>query len=132
MAKGLTALNAHIAKVEGLPQAARRAAPAVAEALEAELRRTIAAGTTPDGVAWQRREDGGKPLGTAAKSLAVVAIGSRVFARLRGHVARHHRGIAKGGIERPILPMRLTPRLGELVRREVLEQLQAHMGGRRA
>jgi hypothetical protein len=111
-----------IARVENLPRVVvKRAAPDVAEVVEAELRRTIAAGTTSDGKAWAPREDGGKPLATAADSLVVVPVGTRILARLRGHVARHHRGIARGGIERPILPTKITPQLGAKIRDVILE-----------
>lgn len=130
MANGLAQLDAHIARVESFPRVLKRAAPEVAEVVEAELLRQIAAGTTPDGQAWQAREDGGKPLATAGKSLAVVAIGTRVFARLRGHIARHHRGIARGSIQRQILPgSQLPTKMAQAVRKVLLDHAAAHMGG---
>lgn len=130
MAKGLAQLDAHIARVESLPGVLKSAAPEVAEAVEAELLRQIASGTDPDGKAWQAREDGGAPLATAGKSLAVVAIGTRIFARLRGHVARHHLGTARGRIERQILPGKdLPPSMGKAVGAVLLSHAAAHLKG---
>lgn len=130
MTKGLAQLDAHIARVESLPRVLKSAAPDVAEAVEAELLRQISAGTDPEGKAWQERENGGAPLATAGKSLGVVAIGTRVFARLRGHVARHHRGIAKGGVQRQILPGKnLPPRMAKAVGDVLLSHTAAHLKG---
>lgn len=130
MTKGLAQFDAHIARVESLPRVLKSAAPEVAEAVEAELLRQISAGTDPEGKAWQAREDGGTPLATAGKSLAVVAIGARIFARLRGHIARHHRGIARGRIERQILPGKeLPPKMAKAVGEVLLSHAAAHMKG---
>ena len=131
MAKGLAQLDAHIARVESLPRVLVSAAPEVAEVVEAELLRQISAGTDPEGRAWKAREDGGRPLATAGKSLAVVAIGTRVFARLRGHIARHHLGTARGRVERQILPGKELPKaMSKAVGEVLLEHAANHMGGR--
>lgn len=130
MTKGLAQLDAHIARVESLPRVLKSAAPDVAQAVEAELLRTIAAGTDPDGKAWKPRESGGKPLATAGKALAVVPMGTRVYARLSGHIARHHRGIVKGAVARRILPGRKLPtKMAEAVRAVLLQHAADHMNG---
>jgi hypothetical protein len=124
------ALDAHIARIRKLPGLAKEAAPDVAQAVRDELERQIAAGVDPDGKPWKAREDGEQPLRTAANSLAVVAVGPRIFARLTGHVARHHRGRAKGGIERPILPTGpVPPAMGRAIARVLAKRFAAHMGG---
>jgi hypothetical protein len=106
----------------------KSAAPDVAEAVEAELLRQISAGTDPEGKAWKPREAGGKALATAGKALVVVPMGTRIFARLSGHVARHHLGIGKGGVQRQILPGRkLPPQIAEAVSATLLSHAADHM-----
>lgn len=109
MADGFAELDAMIARVRALPNLAERAAPAVAEAVRAELEHTISAGTSADGRPWERKEDGGKPLAGAAAALAVVPVGRSVIVKLRGPEARHHRGWVKGGKVRPIIPVDAIP-----------------------
>jgi hypothetical protein len=106
---GLAELDAMIARIHKLPELAKNAAPDVARAVELELRRTIGAGTTPDGKPWPAKQSGGKPLLNAAETLAVVAVGSTVVVRLRGPEARHHLGWAKGGIVRQVIPVKDVP-----------------------
>lgn len=110
MADGLAQLDAHIARIRALPKAlAYGAAPEVARAVEIELQRTIAAGTTPDGEPWTPTKTGEKPLTHAAGALAVVAVGTRVFVRLRGPEALHHKGWARSGKVRKIIPTDSIP-----------------------
>lgn len=126
---GFAALDAHIARLRGL-DLARRAAPDAARAVQDELRRQIAAGVDPDGKPWPRTQDGRKPLATAEKALAVGAVGTTIVLRLRGHVARHHRGIARGGIERQILPRRGIPQaMDRAIRRVLADHFREAMRG---
>ncbi len=104
-ASAFAALDEHIARVRELPGFIDASMPDVADALEREQRRFIAAGTSPDGKRWEPKKDGsGKPLATAGDSLRVAPVGHTVFMRLTDHVARHHLGRAKGGTVRQILP----------------------------
>ena len=110
MADAIRELQLQIERLRELAVLPRTAAPAVAEVLKLELDKQIAAGKAPDGSTWEpRKEDGGKPLTGAAKALAVVAVGSTVFARLKGPEARHHFGFGKGGVKRQILPTETLP-----------------------
>jgi hypothetical protein len=110
MANGIYEIEKQIKRLREVALLPREAAPAVAEALQLELEKQIAAGKDPDGTTWApRKEDGGKPLVGAAKALAVVPIGSYVLARLKGPEARHHFGRGKGGTVRQILPTRALP-----------------------
>lgn len=98
-------LDDMIRKLRAIPGIVERASTDAADAVRGELERTIAAGTTSDGQAWTPRKlDGGRPLADAAKALYVAPVGTRIYARLTGHIARHHLGRARGGLERPILP----------------------------
>ncbi len=82
----------------------------VAKALDTEVRKTIAAGTDPDGKPWQPTRDGQQPLKGAASTLRTTAMGKRVVQSISGHHALHHLGRAAGGIQRAIIPMRAVPK----------------------
>lgn len=97
-------LDAMIATIRKLPELGKQAAPDLALAIENELQRTIAAGTTPDGEPWKLTKDGDKPLTHAAKAMTVVAVGSTIFVRLTGPEARHHLGRGRGGVVRQVIP----------------------------
>lgn len=112
MADGLAELESMSAKLRALPGMVERAAPAVASALDAHLRRTIAAGTSADGTPWTPTKDGRRPLQNAAKALTTRAVGTIVLARLEGVEARHHKGEVRGaekGLKRRILPVGKIP-----------------------
>jgi hypothetical protein len=83
----LDAMIAGLRRLEGLPAlAAALAAPLV----DAEAKRTAAAGTSPEGAPWApRKKDGGRALAGAAKTIAVQALGSVVRIVLRGPEAWH-------------------------------------------
>jgi hypothetical protein len=119
-------LAAMIRKLRAVPGIAERAAPDVADAVRADLERTIAAGTSATGEPWApRKEDGGRPLAGASKALAVVAVGTRVYARIAGHIGRHHLGRARGGVYRRILPTKgMPPRMSLAVRRALAEHFR--------
>lgn len=132
MANGFAELDAQIARLRAMGELPRRAAPAAAEAVEDVLHRQIAAGVDPNGKAWEpRQEDGEKPLRNAAQALAVVAVGTTVFARLKGPEARHHLGTAKGGTVRRILPVRGIPApMARVIANALAEEFRQMMGVR--
>lgn len=115
-------LDAMIATIRKLPELGKQAAPDVAAAVEADLQRTIAAGTTPDGKPWKLTQDGERPLTGAAKALAVVAVGTTVFVRLTGPEARHHLGRGRGGVVREVIPTKRIPAKMATAIRSVLER----------
>lgn len=130
MSKGDTQIEAMIERLQSLPQLVVEAAPDAADAVRAELERTIAAGTDPDGKPWQLRKDGGKPLATAEHAVFVAPIGNTVFVRVKGHVARHHLGRARGGIYRPVIPTGgLPPRMADGIKRVLCAHFTDHMRG---
>jgi hypothetical protein len=111
---GLTEIDAMLAKLRALPGMAERSAPEIAKALDGEIRRTIAAGTSPDGTPWKPTKDGRAPLRNAGEALTTRAIGTVVLARLDGVEARHHLGAIRGSsksnwLARPILPSNRIP-----------------------
>lgn len=130
MSRGDTQLEAMIARIRSLPDLVREAAPDAADAVREDLERTIAAGTEPNGSAWKLREDGKKPLATAASSMFVAPIGNTVFVRLTGHVARHHLGRARGGIYRPVIPSSGIPvRMADAIKDVLTTHFRDHMRG---
>lgn len=129
-ARAAAAFERWIAKVESLGELVPDAAPSVAEEVADLMRDNIAAGRDPYGDAWKAREDGGQPLRTAAKALRVAAVGTTIFCRLAGHIARHNNGRARGGVERAIFPKRGIPRaMSDAIRRTVARAFAERLGG---
>jgi hypothetical protein len=110
MANGDAQLDAMLERLRTLPELARKAAPEVARVVERELERTIAAATTPEGEPWAPKKDGGgAALATAGKALRLAVAGSTIVVKITGHIARHHKGWGKGGVQRRVLPVRGIP-----------------------
>lgn len=131
MSRGFAELDAMIAKVRAVPGLARRAAPDVADAVRAELERTMAAGTTPTGTPWApRKDDGGRALAGAEKALAVAPVGTRIYARIAAHWARHHLGRAKGGTYRQMLPQKgIPPAMVQRIKRALTDHFNGTIRG---
>jgi hypothetical protein len=104
MSSGATELAAMIARIRSIPRLAEREAPAVARAIEAEITRTIAAGTDPSGKEWPLTLEGEVALPDAASVMRVAAVGTRIYVFLRGAEARHHLGRARGRKLRQVIP----------------------------
>jgi len=124
-------LDAMIRKIRAIPGLARRAAPDVADAVKAELNKSIAAGTAPDGTPWRRRKaDGEKPLADAGEALFVAAVGKRIVCHVRGYIARHTLGRARGGIVRRVLPLKgVPPALAKAITAELTARFNDEMKG---
>lgn len=114
---GAAALQEMIDRVRKLPGLVKEAAPDVAEAVEADLRRTAKAHTDPYGKAWKLTQDGREPLANAPSEITAAPIGTRIFVRLKGPSARHNNGRARGGIKREVLPDErgIPPRMAEAI-----------------
>jgi hypothetical protein len=132
MSQGDAELERMIARIRAVPGIAKRAAPDAAEAVKEALARTMAAGTTPEGQAWApRKDDGGRALVGAEAALYVAPVGTRIYARLAGHVARHSRGIARGGVVRRMLPEKgIPPAIGAAIKRVLNDHFRRAVEGR--
>lgn len=97
-----------IKQIRSLEGLGVKVAPDVAVVIEADLRRSIQEGATPDGVKWKPTQEGNAPLQHAAKALYVAAVGGKVFVRIKGPEARHHAGTARGRIKRQVIPSGAT------------------------
>lgn len=117
-------LDRMIAKIRATPDLVSGVAREAAWEWERTLQEQIREGRGPDGEAWARRkEDQGQALQTAAKALVVVPVGTTLLARLKGHVARHHLGRARGGVTRAILPSKGIPKTAaEAIRKVFLRK----------
>ena len=104
MSTGDDQLERMLTSLRDLPKIGERAAPEIARAIEGELRRTIAAGTTPEGIAWEKTAEGKTPLSNAAKALGVAVVKGVIYVQITGPEVRHHRGWARGGKRRPVIP----------------------------
>lgn len=121
-----------ITRLEALPGAiTREAAPELAVAVRESLMLTVNAGQTPDGVTWAPRKEGSGPvLANAAAAVRVGAIGSRIYVRLIGIEARHHRGRVKGGTMRQIIPRDQIPQpMADAMRAVLTRRFHAVMSG---
>ena len=128
---GLASLDVMIARLRTLGggDVAQRVAVRAAPLVDAELKRTAAAGTTPDGKAWKPKKDGGRPLVNAAAAIATRSAGNYVLALLKGPTVYHHLGLG-GKPHRQVLPQsgtipsgiaKVLERAARAVLREILE-----------
>ncbi len=105
----LSGLDALIAKLRRSRDFVRQAAPAAAAAMQDALRATAAAGTTPDGAAWEpRKKDGARALAKAASAITVRAVGTVLLAKLPFPYSMHDAGHGHAP-KRQILPSGSPP-----------------------
>lgn len=93
-------------RLNSLGSLAEDAAKVVARVIRAELKKTVVAGTTPEGVPWApRKEDGARPMVDAWKQVKVKALGDMVYVALRGPEVRHQLGRIRGKVKvkRPVI-----------------------------
>lgn len=81
------------------PRVAERAAPLV----DAAIKRSAAAGQSPEGKTWARKKDGGRPMVNAAAHLSTRSYGPRIVVTLTGPDVFHNFG-ARGQPVRAVLP----------------------------
>lgn len=110
MSSGSATVDRWIADIERLPQELKP--EAFAQIAETEVKRTAAVGTTPDGVPWPERKDGGRALANAADKITSVVSGQSVSLVLTGPDAIHNDGTSKDPVRR-VLPTKITPTMSE-------------------
>ena len=110
MSDGSTVMAGWIEALRTLPaDLVKEATPAVVDELAQDINSSISGARAPDGTAWQPKQDGGAALQNAGQHVTVEAVGTVILAKLTGVEARHHKGTARGGIRRQILPTRKIP-----------------------
>lgn len=97
-------LDAIIQKVRALGGLAAAAARSAAPMVEAQSKKTAAAGTDPNGKQWAPKKDGGAPLVNAADAVSVVAIGTVVQIRLGATSTGSAKAQAIQNTRRQIIP----------------------------
>jgi hypothetical protein len=110
VANGHAVLDDWIRRLRAMPEALKQGAlPEVAQALDEDIHEQAGAGRAPDGSTWQPKQDGGQPLVGVENDVDVSVVGSVVLVKLTGKFVRHHRGMARGGIRRQVIPTRKVP-----------------------
>lgn len=133
MSVGFEALDAMIARLQGLRSFAAEAASRAAPHVEAAARATAAAGTTPVGAAWapKKRPDGRRPLEGAAAFVHARAAGTVLVLAIQGHHLYHSLGI--GRPKRQIIPDKgepIPPSIRAACERGAREAFARAVGGR--
>lgn len=83
-----------------VPETSRRASPLV----EAALRASAAAGTTPEGQAWAPKKSGGRAMPRAAQAVTAKPLPTVVRVILTGVEVFHHFGRGIAEVRRRIIP----------------------------
>jgi hypothetical protein len=102
----MTELDAMIASLRKLaaPDVVAAAVAKKAEkTLQIALEQTLAAGTSPEGKAWEPRKKGGRAYAGAAGRITTRASGNLLRTTLEGPEVYGHFG-ARGMVERPMIP----------------------------
>ena len=93
-----------IADMQRMAVIGERAAQIAAPLLEARLKASAAAGTTPDGAPWAPTMRGARAMPNAAKAINVRAIGQTVRVTLDAVESIHHFGRPGHEVPRQIIP----------------------------
>jgi len=127
---GVAAIDDMIGRLRGFPDAIRAEAPKLAERVQEELAKDIAAGLAPTGEAWPLKKGGGKALANAAAALTGRAIGTVLVFTLRGAEVWHNFG-TRHVPKRQILPSSGLPRsMASAIRAGVVEIFKSKVVGR--
>jgi len=124
-------LSAYVARLRRLRELAALAAKIAAPRIEAQLKASAAAGTTPDGTPWAPRARGGRALANAGAAISVAALGTTVIVTLSGPEVYHQHG--SGHVpKRAIIPDSgtLPAPTARLVDESAREAFSRLMGGR--
>lgn len=98
---GLEEMIANLRALDGMVERATRYA---AEELERAIKKTAAAGTTPDGVPWAPTKKGKRAMRNAAAHVSASAVGRDVIrVKLEGDDVFHHFA-ARGEVRRQVIP----------------------------
>lgn len=111
MTDGRRVLDEKISALRLMEKMPKRVADRVSTLVSQEIRNTINAGTDPYGNPWPKNEDGTPFKFVKPSDVVVTCSGSIVKVKIKGFVARHHRGIVSGSKVRKVIPThRLIPK----------------------
>jgi hypothetical protein len=103
---GLASVDAMSAKLKAMgnpERVASRVAEVAAPLVDAAIKRTAAAGTTPDGNPWAPTKDGKRPLENVVSQITTSAAGPTITTTLTGPAAFHSKGLGHSP-RRQVLP----------------------------
>lgn len=100
----MSGIEEMIASLERLEELPKRTAEIAAEKLDARVKATAAAGTSPDGKAWAPKKKGGRAMANAAAHIATRAYGHIVRMTLTGPDVFHQFSQKKGEPAREVIP----------------------------
>jgi len=119
-----------------LPDAVKEHIPAAAKAAEAEMVKTINAGTDPYGEPWLPVQTGPRKgqqaMVNAAKALSTTTVGTKIFFKLVAPEARHHRGWIRGNVVRQVIPEKgkpLPPKVRDAIFKVIRETFNDQVKG---
>lgn len=130
MSDALTAIDDWIAKLRQVKGLAKKAAPAVAEALTASVNEDLAAGVDPaTGAAWEPTKDGRRPLKNAATdAIQGSAVGTTVVLKIKERRYFYHNA-GLGSPQRSVLPRgELRPKHAKAVTNALEKEWERIMG----
>ena len=123
-------LDGFLERLRSVPELPKKAAPEIAEKLDANIRSNIGTQNDIYGHAFVPSKDGYPVLVNAAEKVDTVVSGSRLSFRLEGVEAMHHVGSARGyrggsarlgGFRRSIIPFSKIPGPWKAILRTVLQ-----------
>lgn len=129
----MSALDEMISGLRGLGKLEERAAAIAAPMLEAELKATAAAGTTPSGEPWAPTKKGARAMKGAAKAVAAKAFGDVVRVSLTGPEVFHHAGV-RGEPRRQVIPyggVDMLPEVKTIIDKATAQAFDEITGGAR-
>lgn len=118
MSSGEAQVQAWIKQLKDLPNEVR--AERFAEIALEDVKRTAEAGTSPTGIPWAQRKEGGRALENAASKISTVVTGRTVHLVLTGPDAIHNYGTKKDP-KRQVLPTILPQTMAEKLKAAALK-----------
>lgn len=126
------ALDDMVARLRRLAELPAEAAKLGAPLVEAAIKASATAGTTPDGSPWPAKKDGGRPLANAAAAITSKAVSTTIVTTLTGPEVIHNFGTERLP-KRQILPdggAGLPPKVAAAVDQAATKAFDAIMGAR--
>ena len=102
-------VRAWIEKLNSIGNVAKDSVPELAKEVEKIIIRNASAQRGPDGKRWPASLDGQRVLSNVKQNLRVRVVRETVVVSLKGRYARHHLGVVRGKISRPIIPSGRIP-----------------------
>lgn len=120
---GAAVMNGWIASLRNVAASEAERVEIMRAELEADTKRTAAAGTTPDGAAWKPTQTGAAPLQGAPEAISSSVQGSTAIVEINGHHVVHHYGTKKDP-KRQIIPETISRSLADAFKDKLLKSIE--------